>query len=198
MLIAAELVAVTRMFKFEYPPDLLAQAGKFFYHEKTATKLILLRLPKFNAVFCSKCVSWGSIVIFIPFLLLFNLVPAKQFGKMEYIFGTTKTLLFCVMTVLNTIIHAWKRAGKGHFWTCNEPYSVAAPNITLADGHIVVTGGIGQLLGLWEAMTCSIFGLIGIETVAIIAASEFAFARLGTGIRLTLSQKIETFATLKQ
>lgn len=60
MLIAAELVAITHMFKFEYPPELLAQAGKFFYHEKTATKLIFLRLPKFNAVLRSKCVSWDS------------------------------------------------------------------------------------------------------------------------------------------
>lgn len=99
---------------------------------------------------------------------------------MEYIFGTTKMLFVCVMIVLNTIIHAWNRAGKGHFWTYNEPYSFAAQNITLADGHTVVTGGIGQLAGMWEAMTCSIFGLIGIETVAITAAGEFAIAGLGT------------------
>lgn len=56
---AAELVAITHMFKFEYPPELLAQAGKFLYHAKIATKLMFPRLPKLNAVFRSKRVSWG-------------------------------------------------------------------------------------------------------------------------------------------
>jgi yeast amino acid transporter len=93
---------------------------------------------------------------------------------MEYIFGTTKMLFVIMMIVLNTVLHSWQRVpGQNHFWTYNQPYGFAANNITLADGHTVVTGGIGQLAGMWEAMTTSIFGLIGIETVAITAAGEF-------------------------
>lgn len=88
-------------------------------------------------------------------------------------------MFVCVMIVLNTVIHAWNRADKGHFWTYNQPYSFAAKNITLADGTIV-NGGIAQLAGMWEAMTTSIFGLIGIETVAITAAGECASTRLNT------------------
>lgn len=113
------------------------------------------------------------ILIFIPFILLFNLVPVRQFGQMEYIFGTTKMLFVIMMIILNTILHTWQRVpGRGHFWTYNEPYGFAASNITLADNHTVVTGGVGQLAGMWEAMTTSIFGLIGIETVAITAAGK--------------------------
>jgi amino acid transporter len=94
---------------------------------------------------------------------------------MEYIFGTTKMLFVIMMIVLNTVLHSWQRVpGRGHFWTYNKPYGFAASNITLADGQTVVTGGMGQLAGMWEAMTTSIFGLIGIETVAITAAGEFA------------------------
>ncbi|KAE9965493.1 hypothetical protein BLS_007615 [Venturia inaequalis] len=153
MLIAAELVAITHMFKFEYPPELLAQAG----------------YPSSTLSFAPNISPGVLILIFIPFILLFNLVPVKSFGQMEYIFGTTKMMFVCVMIVLNTVIHAWNRADKGHFWTYNQPYSFAAKNITLADGTIV-NGGIAQLAGMWEAMTTSIFGLIGIETVAITAA----------------------------
>lgn len=58
MLIAAELVAITHMFKFEYPPELLAQAGKSSYFEKVVTELIVPRLPKLYAVFRSKHLSW--------------------------------------------------------------------------------------------------------------------------------------------
>ncbi|RDI79143.1 hypothetical protein Vi05172_g10864 [Venturia inaequalis] len=155
MLIAAELVAITHMFKFEYPPELLAQAG----------------YPSSTLSFAPNISPGVLILIFIPFILLFNLVPVKSFGQMEYIFGTTKMMFVCVMIVLNTVIHAWNRADKGHFWTYNQPYSFAAKNITLADGTIV-NGGIAQLAGMWEAMTTSIFGLIGIETVAITAAEN--------------------------
>ena len=82
-------------------------------------------------------------------------------------------LFVIMMIVLNTVLHSWQRVpGRGHFWTYNEPYGFAANNITLADGHTIVTGGVGQLAGMWEAMTTSIFGLIGIETVAITAAGE--------------------------
>jgi amino acid transporter len=114
------------------------------------------------------------ILIFIPFILLFNLVPVKQFGQMEYILGSTKMLFLIIMIVLNTVLHSMQRVkDRGHFWTYNAPYGFAANNITLADGHTVVTGGVGQLAGMWEAMTTSIFGLIGSETVAITAAGEF-------------------------
>jgi len=83
-------------------------------------------------------------------------------------------MLFVIMMILlNTILHSLQRVrGEGHFWTYNEPYGFAAKNITLADGHTLVTGGVGQLAGMWEAMTTSIFGLIGIETVAMTAAEN--------------------------
>ena len=77
------------------------------------------------------------------------------------------------MILLNTIIHS-RQLVKGQtrlFWTYNEPYSFISKNITLSDST-VVSGGGAQLAGFWEAMTTAVFGLIGIETVAITAAEN--------------------------
>ena len=101
-------------------------------------------------------------------------------------------LFLILMIVLNTVLHSLQRVqGEPRFWTYNAPYGPTSQNITLADGHTVVTGGLGRLAGMWyvfkfyyfnprcclltdirEAMTTAIFGLIGIETVAITAAEN--------------------------
>ncbi|KIW07123.1 uncharacterized protein PV09_01996 [Verruconis gallopava] len=157
VLIAAELVAITHMFHFNYPKDLLEAA----------------HYPTSSLSFSPSVAPAVLILAFIPVVLLLNFLPVKHFGQLEYLTGCVKMIFLIMMIVMNTVLHSMERVpGEKRFWTYNEPYSWAASNITLADRHSVVTGGVGRLAGLWEAMTTAIFGLIGVETVAITAAEN--------------------------
>lgn len=134
VLIAAELVAITHVFQFDYPPALLNQAGypapTLSFHPNVAPGVLIL--------------------IFIPVILILNLLPVRQFGQMEYICGTIKMLFVIFMIVLNTVLHSMQRVqGESRFWTYNPPYGAAAQNITLADGVTVITGATGRLAGMW-------------------------------------------------
>jgi amino acid transporter len=155
VLIAAELVAITHIFQFRYPPHLLAEAGypdsTLEFHPGVSPSAL---------VFC-----------FLIVLFLLNMLPVRQFGQMEYIFGLIKMQFIILMIVLNVVLHIVQPVQHAPFWTYNEPYSFASRNITLPNGH-VVTGGAGQLGGVLEAMTTCLFGMIGFETVAITAAEN--------------------------
>jgi yeast amino acid transporter len=155
VLIAAELVAITHIFQFRYPPDLLAKAG---YPDSTLE--FYPRLSPSVLVFC-----------FLIVLLLLNMLPVRQFGQMEYMFGLIKMLFIILMIILNVVLQIKQPVQHGPFWTYNEPYSFASQNITLPNGQ-VVTGGAGQTGGMLEAMTTCLFGMIGFETVAITAAEN--------------------------
>jgi amino acid transporter len=122
------------MFRFEYPPELLADAG---YPDSTLS-------------FAPNIAPGVIILIFIWVILVLNLFPVKQFGQMEYIFGTIKMLFVIMMILFNTILHASNRVkDQKNFWTYNAPYGGFSNNITLADGVTVVTGGAGRLAGVW-------------------------------------------------
>jgi amino acid transporter len=155
VLIAAELVAITHIFQFEYPPYLLAEAGypdsTLEFHPGVSPSVL---------VFC-----------FLIVLFLLNMLPIRQFGQMEYFFGLIKMLFIILMMILNVVLHIVQPVRHRPFWTYNEPYSFASQNITLPNGH-VVTGGAGQLGGTLDAMTTCLFGMIGFETVAITAAEN--------------------------
>ena len=64
------------------------------------------------------------------------------------------------------------------FWTYNEPYGFIAKNFTLqvnprGDGQdTILTGSLGQLAGVWTAMTIIMFSLTGFDTAAITAAEN--------------------------
>ena len=155
VLIAAELVAITHIFQFEYPEEYLRDAG---YPDSTLS--------------WTPDVSPSVIVLlFLILMLLINLLPVRQFGQIEYIFGSLKIIFIVMMIVLNAVLHITQPVYHGQFWTYNDPYSFTSKNITLPNGH-VVTGGAGQLGGMWEAMTTCLFGMIGFETVAITAAEN--------------------------
>jgi amino acid transporter len=144
ILITAELVAITHMFQFNYPTSLLAEAG----------------YPADTLSFSPNIASAVVILIFLPVILLMNLLPVKQFGQMEYVFGTIKMLFLILMIVLNTVLHSLQRVqGESRFWTYNAPYGPTSQNITLADGQTVVTGGLGRLAGMWYVLyPCFYFG----------------------------------------
>jgi amino acid transporter len=154
-LIAAELVAITHIFQFRYPSDLLVEAG---YPDSTLE--FSPGVSPSVLVFC-----------FLVVLFLLNMLPVRQFGQMEYIFGLIKMLFIILMIILNVALQIKQPVQHGPFWTYNDPYSFASQNITLPNTQ-VVTGGAGQLGGMFEAMTTCLFGMIGFETVAITAAEN--------------------------
>jgi yeast amino acid transporter len=102
-----------------------------------------------------------------------NLLPVKTFGQVEYILGSIKMCFIVGMILLNVIISVKQPVRRpSSFWTYESPYGGASQNITLPDGHSVITGGGGRLGGMWEAMTTAIFGMIGFETVSLTAAEN--------------------------
>jgi amino acid transporter len=132
-----EIVAVSHIFQFNYPEHLLRDAG---YPDPTVS-------------FSPNIAPGVVMLIFIPIILLVNLLPVRQFGQMEYVFGSIKMLFVIVMILLNTILHSLHRVkDQKLFWTYNEPYGFISKNITMADGQTVITGGAGQLAGVWYAV----------------------------------------------
>ncbi|OCK74629.1 hypothetical protein K432DRAFT_310354, partial [Lepidopterella palustris CBS 459.81] len=156
VLIAAELVAITHMFQFKYPPEQLAIDG----------------YPDSKLQWTPHISPTVIVLIFLVLFLLMNLLPVLQFGQLEYVFGIIKMTFIILMIVLNTVLHSLQRVPRGgHFWTYNSPYSAGSQNITLPNNY-VLTGFPGKLGGMWEAMTTCLFGMIGFETVAITAAEN--------------------------
>ncbi|KAH8892810.1 hypothetical protein GQ53DRAFT_763933 [Thozetella sp. PMI_491] len=155
VLIAAELVAITHIFQFRYPPELLAQAN----------------YPNHTLEFYPGISPSVLVACFLLIMLLVNMLPVKQLGRVEYVFGLIKMLFIILMIVLNVVIHIIQPVQHGPFWTYNQPYSFASQNITLPNGH-VATGGGAQLGAMWDAMTTCLFGMIGFETISITAAEN--------------------------
>jgi amino acid transporter len=143
------------MFQFNYPQNDLEAAG---YPDPT-----LEFTPDVSPsvlVFC-----------FLIILFLLNMLPVRQFGQMEYIFGLIKMLFIILMIILNVVLQIMQPVKHGPFWTYNAPYSFGSPGVPLPNGNYV-GGGAGQLGGMFEAMTTCLFGMIGFETVAITAAEN--------------------------
>ncbi|KAH7012829.1 amino acid permease-domain-containing protein [Ilyonectria destructans] len=155
VLVAAELVAITHIFQFRYPPDLLRAA----------------EYPDSTLEFYPSASPAVYVICFFLVMLVFNMLPVRWFGRLEYFFGTAKMLFIIILIFFNVIIHIQQPVKHGAFWTYNEPYSFAARNMTLPNKE-VVEGGAGRLLGVWEAMTTCLFGMIGFETIAITAAEN--------------------------
>ncbi|KAI1336878.1 hypothetical protein F5Y15DRAFT_418446 [Xylariaceae sp. FL0016] len=155
VLISAELVAITHMFKFEYPANYLAEAG---YPD--ATLSFKPRVSPAVFVFC-----------FLIIMLLINMLPVRQLGRAEYFFGLTKMLFIIMMIIFNIALAIQRPAGREPMWTYNDPYSFSSHNITLPNGY-VATGGGAELGAVWDGLNSCLFGLIGFETIAITAAEN--------------------------
>jgi Amino acid permease len=101
VLVAAELVAITHIFQFRYPPYLLAEAGypdsTLEFHPDVSPSVL---------VFC-----------FLIVLFLLNMLPVRQFGQMEYIFGLIKMLFIILMIILNVVLQIRQPVQHGPFVT---------------------------------------------------------------------------------
>ncbi|KAI0407617.1 amino acid permease-domain-containing protein [Xylaria palmicola] len=155
ILIAAELVAITHIFQFEYPPELLAEAG----------------YPETTLGFHPRVSPAVLVFSFLIIMLLINMLPVRQLGRLEYVFGLLKMLFIILMILLNVALQIQRPRGQEALWTYNEPYGFKSQNLTLPSGY-VATGGAADLGAFWDSLNSCLFGLIGFETIAITAAEN--------------------------
>ena len=169
------LFRVAQLFNFEFDPAYLISVG---YPDAT------LNWPvgqNYNPAL------W--VAIFLIGIGVLNLLPVKYYGILEWIFGSIKMFFLVGLVLFNTILNAMKlvpHEPASRFWTYDQPYSFIAQNYTLqADptgqgNDVVLTGSLGQLAGVWSAITTIIFSLIGFETTAITAAENKDLRRTET------------------
>ncbi|RWA09831.1 hypothetical protein EKO27_g5272 [Xylaria grammica] len=189
ILIAAELVAITHIFQFEYPPELLVEAN---YPDPT-----LGFHPQATLRGAPACLD---VYVFLVIMLLINMLPVRQLGRIEYVFGLIKMLFIVLMIILNVALQIRRPVGKEALWTYNDPYSFKSNNLTLPSGF-VATGGAAQLGAFWDSLNSCLFGLIGFETIAITAAENRDLrteetVKIGTrkiALRIILLYSLATF-----
>jgi yeast amino acid transporter len=182
--VSAELVAVTHIFQFRYPPELLEAAG---YADSTLE--FYPRISPAVLVFC-----------FLLIMLLINMLPVRQLGRLEYFFGLSKMIFIIIVIVMNVVVQIRLPTGREPMWTYNDPYSFISTNMTLPNGY-VATGGGAQLGAVWDALSSCLFGLIGFETIAITAAENRDLrseetVKIGTrklALRIILLYSLATF-----
>lgn len=185
ILVSAELVAVTHIFQFRYPPERLAEAG---YPDA-----MLEFYPNFSPAVYVSC--------FLIVMFLINMLPVRQLGRLEYVFGLVKMAFVVLIMVFNVVFQIRQPVERGPMWTYNSPYAFASSKMTLPNGD-VATGGAAQLGAVWDSLNSCLFGLIGFETIAITAAENRDLqteetVKIGTrkiSLRIILLYTLATFA----
>jgi amino acid transporter len=169
---AAEILAVTELFKFAFDSEYLTSVGS----EETS-------------------IRWGSTLgvnpavwvgIFLIIVLCVNLLPVRQYGRIEYICGCAKIMMLVLLIMYNIIVNARQRYHESRFWTYQTPWGFSTQNMT-SGGH-VLTGDLGKFTAFWTAMTTTIFSLLGMEIILFTAAENMDLQRTET-IKLS-SRKI--------
>lgn len=174
MIIAAELLAITQLFRFQFQDSYLEEIGSSISSLGYGPRTIGVDPA-----------AW--VFIFWLIILLVNFLPVRWYGEIEYVFGCVKMLFMVGLIMFNVIISAIGRGNLDHFWTYRDPYGFISNNITFAspsiDGtgsvgpiEVEITGSDGRFLAVWTAMTTVLFSMIGFETVAITAAENKDFA----------------------
>jgi amino acid transporter len=160
VIISAELLAVSQLWKFRFDEQYLRDVG---YPDKELG---------WNTEGYSPAV-W--VFIFLILIGLINLLPVRQYGQIEYIFGVLKILFISGLIVFNVVLSAIQRVpvpNNNHFWTWNKPYGFASDKLivhpsTGTNQGVVITGAPGQFLALWTGITSGFFSFVGFETIAI-------------------------------
>jgi amino acid transporter len=162
---AAEILAVAALFKFKFTPEYLRSVN---YPEKTL---------QWNGVDTTSPAVWVG--IFLLIVLFVNLLPVRQYGRIEYIAGCTKIIFLIGLIMFNIIVNARRRQNPDRFWTYGTPYGFASKNMTLSTGT-VLTGSVGSFASTWTAMTSIVFSLTGFEMIFITAAENKDLRRTET------------------
>jgi amino acid permease len=161
VILAAEILAVAQLWKFRFDEQYLRDVG---YPDKE--------------------LGWSTegyspavwVFLFLILIGIINLLPVRQYGQLEYIFGVIKIFFISGLIMFNVILSAMQKDAKGrnHFWTWNKPYGFAPESMVVhpshnADSGIVLRGGQGQFMALWTAISACVFSFVGFETIAITA-----------------------------
>jgi yeast amino acid transporter len=168
---AAEVLAITELFRFQFEPSYLKDVG---YPESS--------LEWSSGVSTSPAV-W--VAIFLLILLFVNLLPVRQYGRIEYVVGCFKIMFLVGLIMFNVIINSRKRFHSERFWTYQSPWGFATQNMTVVansqgEPTVVATGTLGQFAATWTTMTTTIFSLMGWEVILFTAAENRDLRRAET------------------
>ncbi|KAK4462217.1 hypothetical protein QBC42DRAFT_176586 [Cladorrhinum samala] len=126
------------------------------------------------------------ISVFLIVVVLFNMVPVRVFGELEYIFGCFKLMFITMLIMLMFFLSIVQPRGEAYydaplgtkFW--NSPYSFFNSIYKARDENNdithTITGSLGTLLGVWTTFTSVMFSYIGMDIVAATAAESRALA----------------------
>ncbi|KAF2180177.1 hypothetical protein K469DRAFT_639942 [Zopfia rhizophila CBS 207.26] len=193
VIISAEILAVAQLWKFRFDEQYLRDVG---YPDKE--------------------LGWSTegyspsvwVFLFLILIGLVNLLPVRQYGQLEYVFGCIKIFFISGLIVFNVILSAIQKVPHGnHFWTWNKPYGFASENLVVhpthnADPGVVIGGDPGHFLALWTGITAGLFSFVGFETIAITAAENkdlekhetIKLATKKLTLRITILYLLATFA----
>jgi yeast amino acid transporter len=93
MIIAAEVTAVSSLFNFQFTPEYLQSVG---YPESNL---------EWGFGQSTNPAVWGALLLVIIFV--FNLLPVRAYGEVEYVFGCLKIIFICLLILLNVILSAY-------------------------------------------------------------------------------------------
>jgi len=156
--LAAEIMTVSQLFRFRFDEDYLRE----------------IEYPDKSLGWSTESAS-PAVWVFI-FLLVagfINLLPVRQYGELEYIFGVLKLLFISGLIFFNVVLSALQRVPHdSHFWTWNKPYGFSSKGFVLyinSDNKPtqIIEGDAGRFIALWTAVTSVLFSLIGFETIAL-------------------------------
>ncbi|KAF2177156.1 hypothetical protein K469DRAFT_733062 [Zopfia rhizophila CBS 207.26] len=108
--------------------------------------------------------------IFLIVILLFNLLPVRQYGRVEYVFGSVKIIFIVGVIIFNTILNARQKFHATRFWIYESPWGFSRKDFILQanpDGSPITTwtGALGGLASFWSTMTITLSSLIGMEII---------------------------------
>jgi len=150
-------MSITEVFKFQFDTDYLQE---FQYPSKTL---------EWRAGVNTNPAVWVG--IFLIVVVLVNLLPVRQYGRIEYICGCLKITFLVGLILFNTVINARQRFHSSRFWTYEDPYGFTRRNFTVKETH-VYTGELGGLTSFWTTMTTTLFSLMGWEIIFFTAAEN--------------------------
>jgi amino acid transporter len=151
----SEILAITQLFKFRFQESYLRAQG---YPENEV---------QWSAGLETNSGVW--VIIFLFVILLFNLLPVRIYGRVEYIFGCMKMIFLVGLILFNTIMNA-RKINMSRFWTYRYPYGFSTKEF-IAKAHpdgspvLRLTGSTGGLAAFWTTLATTLFSLNGMEIV---------------------------------
>ncbi|KAK4445450.1 amino acid permease-domain-containing protein [Podospora aff. communis PSN243] len=158
--VAAELSAITEIFRFRVDPAYLRDVN---YPEPTV---------EWAAGLGTNPSVWVG--LFLIVILVVNLMPVRQYGRLEYIFGCIKLTFLVALIMINVVLSARQKFHSTRFWTYETPWGFATTNFTARAGTpnhppVVYTGPTGQFAAFWTTMVTSFFSLMGWDLILLTA-----------------------------